>query len=452
MLKQKIGVFVLGSIAAIVCLELLLRVFGVGYLLYRRGFPGGLKDNPAVYKILCLGDSFTLGVGAGKDEDYPAQLGGMLKESGLRKFAVINEGVGGQNSSELLYSLDKKLDKYKPDMVVLMMGMIDGHNTHLHNWALGQRGWPAKLSSWFTGLRIYKLFNYVGLSFERLRNIQDIKQEAGLTKAEAVKFRPPVSTSKQKADSIVNEARRLYRDGQNEPAAEMLIGASNQENVWEYLGIAKEYKDYETEERIIKKVLSADAQEQNEWLRFTLAKIYLMQNKFYAAEKVFKSILENNPDNNYIRFDLACLYMSLNRYDNAEELLKDSIRIHGKSPRAEKLLAYCYEAQGKTIEAGALHKDAHSYRKVTDLNFSAIKNKILARNIKLVIMSYPQGNYVSESLMQGLAVIDNMKSFSGLPVFEKNRLFSADDNHCNGQGYKLIAGNLFNYISGSGDF
>ena len=118
----------------------------------------------------------------------------------------------------------------------------------------------------------------------------------------------------------------------------------------------------------------------------------------------------------------------------------------------QQLLAYCYEAQGKTIEAGALHKDAHSYRKVTDLNFSAIKDKILARNIKLVIMSYPQGNYVSESLMQGLAVIDNMKSFSGLPVFEKNKLFSADDNHCNGQGYKLIAGNLFNYISGSGDF
>ncbi|MDD5128915.1 MAG: tetratricopeptide repeat protein [Candidatus Omnitrophica bacterium] len=450
MLKQKIGVFVLGTVAAVVCLELLLRVFGVGYLLYRRGFPDDLKDNPAVYKILCLGDSFTLGVGAGKGEDYPAQLNGMFKESGLRKFAVINEGVGGQNSSELLYSLDKKLDKYKPDMVVLMMGMIDGHNMHLHNWALGQRGWPAKLSSWFTGLKIYKLFNYTGLSLERLRNIQDVKQEADFTKKETIQFKPLVSTAKQKADSIVNEARRLYRDGQNEKAAEVLIRASNKENVWEYLGIAKEYKAYETEERIIKKVLNADAQD--EWLRFTLAKIYLMQNKFYAAEKVFKSILENNPDNNYIRFDLACLYMSLNRYDNAEELLKDSIRVHGKSPRAEKLLAYCYEAQGKTIEAGALHEDINSYRRVTDLNFSAIKNKILARNIRLVIMSYPQGNYVSENLMHGLAVVDNLKSFNNLPVFEKNRLFSADDNHCNGQGYKLIAENLFNYISGSGDF
>jgi hypothetical protein len=144
--------------------------------------------------------------------------------------------------------------------------------------------------------------------------------------------------------------------------------------------------------------------------------------------------------------------MSQKRYYDAEGLLKDTIKVQGKSLRAEKLLFYCYEAQGKRAEADSLREDTSFYKKITDLNFSAIKNKILGRNTRLIIMSYPQGHYISENLMQGVIVVDNMNSFNSFSVLEKAKLFSADTHHCNAEGYKLIARNLFNHILGRSDF
>lgn len=443
---KKIGLFIVWFIVAVVCLELLLRVFGAGYLLYRRGFQSGLKDDPTFYKILCLGDSFTLGIGAGRGKDYPAQLENMLKESRLKKrFKVINAGVAGQNSSELLYNLDRNLDKYSPEMVVLMIGMNDEFNTHLHNRALGERGWYVKLSSWITGLRTYKLFNFIRSSIVKLHNGQESEQKVYLSN------RGDARIAQQEENPVTNEVKRLFENGQNEKAKNLLVETVNKENVdgWEYLNIANEYKAHETEEYIIKKMLATDAPD--EWLRVTLGKIYLVQNKFDDTERVFKSILEDNPRNNYIRFNLARLYMSQKRYSEAGSLLKDAIKVQGKSLIAVKLLSYCYVSQGKEAEADSLQEDISFYKKITELNFSAIKNKIFGRNIKLVVMSYPQIYCIPDNLMRGVTVIDNMNSFSKFSVVGKAKLFSADNHHCNAQGYRLIARNLFNHILGRSD-
>ncbi len=448
----------MGVIVTAVCLELLIRVFGVGYLLYQRGFHGSAKNDTSVYKILCLGDSFTLGVGAGKYEGYPAQLENMLKEvKSQKRFDVINEGIGGQNSSELLYFLDRNLDKYKPNMVVLMIGINDGHNTHLDNWALGQRGLYTKLFFWITGLRIYKLCNFARLSIEKLHNKQEFKPEVDLSvrnigkDSSGIAYRSSsLNSTEQETNSILNEVRGLFKNGQNEKAQSLLIGISNKENIWECLNIAEEYNVYETEEYIIKKIMSTG--DKDEWLSFTLGKIYLVQNKFDDAKRVFKSILENNPSNNYIRFDLAGVYMSQKRYHDAEELLKDAVKIQGKSPRAKRMLFDCYRALGRKAQADNMQEESDFYNKITDLNFSAIKNKILVRNIRLIVMNYPQRQCISENLMQGVTVIDNMNSFSRCSVLEKAKLFSADSLHCNAGGYKVIARNLFNYILDRSDF
>lgn len=47
------------------------------------------------HTILCLGDSFTQGIGAGPDQDYPAQLKKLLNSNTAKKFRVINIGMGG---------------------------------------------------------------------------------------------------------------------------------------------------------------------------------------------------------------------------------------------------------------------------------------------------------------------------------------------------------------------
>lgn len=457
-LRQKIGLLILGFIAALVFLELLLRIFGGAYLLYRQGFNGSKNNIRSVYRILCLGDSFTLGVGAGKEEDYPAQLKNMLKKSKPQKyFEVINKGVGGYNSAEVLYYLDKNLDKYEPDLVILMIGTNDGHNTHLNDWALGQKEWYVKISSWITGLRIYKLINFVKLSISQFHNVQELNHEVDLRRSSVQKnnyeitYRSsPVNIKKEEVNEIANEVKRLFKNGKNEKANNLLVETSNKENVWEYLNIAKAHNALQTEENIIKEVLKTD--QGDDWMQFSLGMIYLSQNKFNEAETIFKSIIENNPNNNYIRYDLAWLYISQKRYNDAEGLIKEAIKVQGKSLRAVLLLIYCYNAQGKHTEADKLRENARFYEKITDLNVSAIKNKILERNVKLIIMSYPLNNYISENIMQGVTYIDNMKIFNGFSIHERDKLFSADSNHCNAEGYRLIAQNVFKHIFGRSDF
>ncbi|MCK5925508.1 MAG: arylesterase [Methylococcales bacterium] len=69
--------------------------------------------------ILAFGDSLTYGVGTGKKTNYPAVL---AKLSG---HTVINKGVSGEKTKAGLKRLPKILDKYKPELMVLIHGGND---------------------------------------------------------------------------------------------------------------------------------------------------------------------------------------------------------------------------------------------------------------------------------------------------------------------------------------
>ena len=69
--------------------------------------------------ILAFGDSLTYGTGADKGEDYPSVL------ASLTEFNMINEGVPGEISSKGLQRLPTLLDKYQPDLVILIHGGND---------------------------------------------------------------------------------------------------------------------------------------------------------------------------------------------------------------------------------------------------------------------------------------------------------------------------------------
>jgi len=296
-LRQKIALVIFAIAFVLVSAEFLLRIIGVGYVLYMRGVDKNIvKSKSNVYRILCLGDSFTFGVGAGKGQDYPSQLENMLNKSKSGKiFEVINRGIGGQNSSELLYYLARDLEKYNPELVIVMIGMNDGHNTHLHNWARGENEWYAWLSSGITRLRVYKLFKFACMAINKSDSVNEIDLEKDIYKKnkleqeEIIHMDPPVEL--QRKEKFVSRAVELYENSQNEEVGDLFIETVNSENVWEYINLAKKYNALDTVERIIKKILKDNPYD--DWLRFTLGKTYLAQGKLNEAEEVFKYILEN---------------------------------------------------------------------------------------------------------------------------------------------------------------
>ena len=76
-------------------------------------------------KYLALGDSYTIGEGAGRGEAFPDLLTNHLKESGIDILLSANPSVTGWTTQDLI---DKELpvfDKIKPDFVSLLIGVND---------------------------------------------------------------------------------------------------------------------------------------------------------------------------------------------------------------------------------------------------------------------------------------------------------------------------------------
>jgi len=72
---------------------------------------------------MCLGESTTISVG---NNAYPYQLEDILNRRNIgTKFSVINKGVPSVTTSYILENLPENLNKYKPDMVITMMGVND---------------------------------------------------------------------------------------------------------------------------------------------------------------------------------------------------------------------------------------------------------------------------------------------------------------------------------------
>ncbi len=89
---------------------------------------GGLKKLNADATILAFGDSLTLGVGANDEDAYPQKLEKLIN------LKVINAGVSGEATAEGLQRLGAELDRYSPQLVIL----LEGGNDILRNYNLVQ--------------------------------------------------------------------------------------------------------------------------------------------------------------------------------------------------------------------------------------------------------------------------------------------------------------------------
>jgi lysophospholipase L1-like esterase len=126
-MKGRLLALLLGIVASVVLLEGGLRALALvaDHFFTRsdgRGDEGG-------FRILCLGDSHTYGLGVAPEESYPARLEALLGASDdSRPIQVINLGVPGTNSGQLLRRLPSFIDTYDPDLIIVLTGVNDAWN------------------------------------------------------------------------------------------------------------------------------------------------------------------------------------------------------------------------------------------------------------------------------------------------------------------------------------
>jgi lysophospholipase L1-like esterase len=118
---------------AIILAETFFRIGGFILIQKKAGLKGEEKSH---YRILCLGDSSTYGLGASDIDkfSYPMQLQKILEEKSPGKiFRVINYGIPGLNSSQLLNRIRNIVSEYEPDVVIIMIGINDPWNLEESN-------------------------------------------------------------------------------------------------------------------------------------------------------------------------------------------------------------------------------------------------------------------------------------------------------------------------------
>lgn len=101
------------------------RAYGQPVRINSLGFRGGEIDRaPAegVFRILCVGDSFTYGMGVGEEEAWPAALGRVLEPPpGFDRVEVINTGVPGYNLWQGIEVIRTWTPELKPHRIVFAL-------------------------------------------------------------------------------------------------------------------------------------------------------------------------------------------------------------------------------------------------------------------------------------------------------------------------------------------
>lgn len=131
-LKPKLIALLIGLFLVFMTLEAALRVTGYFYKRYMKSYPTELNARAVdAYTIVCFGNSHTEGAGAPPGESYPDHLQRLLDSQVKGKnFTVINKGLSGQNTAELLEGLEPVIDETKPDLVVLGTGEVNTWNQY----------------------------------------------------------------------------------------------------------------------------------------------------------------------------------------------------------------------------------------------------------------------------------------------------------------------------------
>lgn len=165
-MKNKIICLAIGVILSLVIAELLLRIAGLGYSLVNK-IPQ--KHENSDYRILCVGESTTFGIGTVNPllYSYPRQLEQKLnaKFTDLRIQCFYDSNIG-VNTTKNLLELPSAIRNYQPNLVIFMVGTnnwwnLDKSSSLFFNKNNLFHKIFIKLQALLYRFRIYKLFKWL---------------------------------------------------------------------------------------------------------------------------------------------------------------------------------------------------------------------------------------------------------------------------------------------------
>jgi len=175
--SNKLKLIFFGLILSIFILELCLNI--LSKFVSHNSHKIVLGPVKVSYNILCVGDSYTYGVGAKAGYAYPEQLKKILGHNYPKnKFCVINAGVPGFNTSQMLKNFSGNIDKYSPDMIIIWGGIDNCWNFTDTNYfifadKMNSNIFLKRIDSFLLKFRSYKMLKIAGISLMNKINKPD---------------------------------------------------------------------------------------------------------------------------------------------------------------------------------------------------------------------------------------------------------------------------------------
>ena len=437
---------------------------------------------------MCLGESTTA---LGWGDSYPSQLERILNQHnpGI-KFSVINKGVPGTNTTQIVANLEDHLNQYNPDLVITMMGINDNLEMIAYD------------DDPFTTLRICTLTRFfrqhLADKFQEMIpriaitiNARDDKAYIRLARyyegkhvwdsselprvRELLKKALAINPKNAEAYLELMEYHREYReydqlDGLVKKA--LRVGLENAAVYVELAGYYWDGGDFERSAEFLRRALAIDPK--NDDAYFNLAEYYFDRGEAEEAVELLKRALAINPENREAYPRLVGYYCDAGQYDQKEELLKRVMAVNPRRREAYIGLADFLCGRRKddqTREQDYLanfklepeHYDHRCPRNGAELiigrkNYQRLKKSLDQRGIPLVAVQYPMRNIETLKATfenrDGIIFVDNENVFreavkqGSYDEYFGDR-FACNFGHCTPQGNKLLAENIANAVLGA---
>ena len=227
------------------------------------------------------------------------------------------------------------------------------------------------------------------------------------------------------------------------------------------LGLAKSFHQERNDNAFLVYARYLQIKPQDYWGYTQLAQ-WLIENKHDdLAQGYLSHAMALGPDFDQAYLEMGQTLDDQGQYDQEEAFYLKEISLHPRiAPRLYQTLGNLYQRQGKDDLAKeyfqkAAKQEAAGYYPATFVNYALLLNKILDRNIKVVVMQYPLRDIgpLKDYLGQrnGVIYVENKQNFKqalsnqGYNYYFKDN-FAYDFGHCTREGNKLIAQNLAEVI------
>ncbi len=423
--RQRTIAFLAGSVALLIAAEGVLRVIG---LLYAPLLETGQDQTGPVmgHTILCVGDSFTFGLGAERAMSYPAQLERLLNADRPSKtVAVLNHGVPARNTAQLLHFLERDIGSAKPSVLLVLAGGANLWNY----WGYRAYSEQNSLLTYFNDLlyriRLFKLAKLIShnLSAKALPGEAEIQ--------------PPNGRAVPDRASFFNDPDRseILALPDNSSAACFDKGA-----------VFAEMGDYAAAEKYFRKGIGLDPADSSNYAG--MGWMYCGQKEFKKALQWFQKAVEIDPANTSCYGGIAQSFSEMHMYREA--------LVFFRRQSTQNPAAYDYIS----LFEKSLEKDTRQEVKPwVRMDLESIISLARQYDITVVLQSYPEHvnnpgydmvNDVIRAIAERLDVlfVDHSSLFKKLAENQtSSEEYFVPDGHPNSRGYGFMAASILDILT-----